>query len=77
MKKILLALPIILLCGCATLGELQDIHRTGEAKEYISASGVILDDFVKNPYDTMGAVGMGYLLALLRRWYKKKMGSKG
>lgn len=71
---------VICLMGCATLEglltETQEIAATGEAIPDITASLSIIDDFVDAPWNGLTAVGIGYGLALLRRWYKKKKGSK-
>ena len=70
----------ICFCGCATLEglltEVQEITTTGEANPEIHATFDYVSDFVKNPWDSVTAVGIGYALALLRRWYKKKQGSQ-
>lgn len=71
---------VICLAGCATLEglltEVQEITTTGEANPEITATLTIVDDFFDNPWDGITAVGIGYGLALLRRWYKKKKGCK-
>lgn len=70
----------ICLSGCATLEglltEVQEIATTGEANPEITATLTIVDDFFDDPWGGLFAVGTGYGLALLRRWYKKKKGSK-
>ena len=82
MTKFLALLIIILvaifsLAGCAGLGEIiSEIPQTDATAE-IGAVKVIVDDFVTEPYQTSIILGLGYALALLRRWYKKKKGSKG
>jgi len=71
---ILLAIPFI--AGCASLGELaQDIQEVNATTE-IAAVTSLTDDIVNQPWDNIVQVGIGYGLALLRRWYKKKKGAK-
>jgi len=71
---------VFCLMGCATLEglltETAEIAATGEANPEIQATFSYIGDFVDNPWDGFLAVGVGYGLALLRRWYKKKKGSK-
>jgi len=71
---------VICLIGCAALEGLliktQEIAATGEANPEIQATFSYIGDFVDKPWDGFLAIGIGYGLALLRRWYKKKKGSK-
>ena len=64
------------LCGCASLGELaQDIQEIDATTE-ISAIDSLVKDVVDNPWDDIVSVGLGYLLALLRRKYKVYKGAR-
>ena len=71
---------LVCLMGCAALEGLlidtQEIAATGEANPEIRASFSYIDDFVDKPWDGITAVAIGYGLAILRRWYKKKKGAK-
>lgn len=77
---ILILSLVLLLTGCAMFEELlidtQEIAMTGEANPEIRATFSYIDDFVDKPWDKLSAVGIGYALALFRRWYKKKKGAK-
>jgi len=81
MRKYLFILPILLLLivslmGCAALQEMiTDIPATDASAE-IAAVEVIAGDFLKEPYQTTAILGIGYALALLRRFYKKTKGAK-
>lgn len=81
MQKYLFILPILLLLiisltGCASLGEIiSDIPATDASAE-IGAVETIAGGYLKEPYDTGITIAIGYALALLRRWYKKKQGAK-
>lgn len=76
MKKLLIILPIIFLCGCATLSEMAgEIPHTDPAAE-IGAVDTLAGDIVAEPWTSIVTLGVGYALALLRRWYKKKMGAQ-
>ena len=71
---ILLAIPFI--AGCASLGELAQGIQEVDATTEIAAVSTLIDDIVNQPWDNIATVGLGYGLALLRRWYKKKKGAK-
>ena len=74
--KYLLILICFSLIGCAGLQEIiSDIPATDASAE-IAAVEVIAGDFLKEPYQSGMILGIGYALALLRRWYKKKQGAK-
>ena len=68
-------LIVLFLAGCASLGELAQNIQEVDATPEIAAVGTLLDDLVNQPWDNIATVGLGYGLALLRRWYKKKKGA--
>lgn len=80
-KVLILAamLMIISMCGCATLKEVAEEAsqiKSEEVTPQANAAGVLLDTFVPQPYRIPASMGIGYILALLRRMYKKKQGAK-
>ena len=67
---------VLNLCGCASLGEIaQDIQEIDATTE-ISAVDSLVKDVVDNPWDDIVSVGLGYILALLRRKYKVSKGAR-
>ena len=76
LKITVVTFGIILLTGCAGLrGILQDIESTDASTE-INAISTLTNDVVNQPWDNIVQVGLGYALALLRGYYKKKKGAK-
>ena len=78
MKRFFFLICLVLfLSGCATLRDVAkeagEITRE-ETTEYTLALKTLLSPFT--PYAMPAAAGLGYVLALLRRLYKKKKGSK-
>lgn len=77
MATILVALFLV---GCAQMDpfikDIHDITATGEALPQIEAAAGMLDDIVEHPWDKAAAILLGYGLAIVRRWYKRKKGSK-
>lgn len=67
---------IFLVAGCATLSDIaKEIPGTDPTAE-IGAVTTLIDDVVKQPWDNILQIGLGYALALLSQWYKKKQGAK-
>ena len=64
------------LTGCASLGTLATDIKDLDATTEIAAISNLTDDFVKNPWDNILQIGLGYFLALLRRKYKVSKGAK-
>lgn len=83
MKKMLkhlivLALLVFSLTGCAALQSMiSDFPTPEEAAPQISAVASMTDGLVQEPYNTGGSIALGYLICMLRKWYKKQKGSKG
>lgn len=79
MKRYILIFALVLFTGCATLGMLAEEAKqitTEEVRPQIESIGVLIDGLIPGPYKMPAAIGVGYLLALVRRIYKKKKGSK-
>lgn len=79
MRKIMIiACLLVCVSGCAALKEIAQNPEEfiAEAQPSIEASSTLLDGVTKNPIDELVVFGIGYASALLRRLYKKKMGSK-
>jgi len=79
MKNFFLILILVLLTGCATLGMLADEAsqiKAEEARPQIESVGVLIDGLIPGPYAMPASIGLGYLLCLFRRIYKKKKGCK-
>jgi len=76
LKFSVLIMLLIFLSGCATLRELANEAPTVNATPEISAVSTLTSDVVDSPWDNLIQVGIGYALALLRQWYKKKQGAK-
>lgn len=79
MRKYLLIIMLVLLCGCGSLAMLA--QESGnitpiEIRQNSTSVGDILDDFVPEPYRFPSSIALGYIIALLRRVYKKHKGSK-
>lgn len=75
-KLTVVVLFVFSVSGCAGFsGLVQDVQETDATTE-IAAVGTLIDDIVNQPWDNIATVGLGYGLALLRRWYKKKKGAK-
>ncbi len=79
-KKKLLCLIIFLglLCGCATLGEIatEGLRMTpSEISGTADAVSILVNNIIPAPYKIPSAFIVGYIIALLRRIYKKKKGS--
>jgi flagellar basal body-associated protein FliL len=67
---------VVFLAGCATLKDMaQEAPQTDPTAE-IAAVSTLTGDLVASPWDNILQVGLGYGLALLRRWYKKKKGAE-
>lgn len=80
MKKNLVYLGMIFfvvsLTGCASLGRLASDIQEIDATQEIGAVSTLTADVVNSPWDNIVQVGIGYLLALIRRKYKKSKGAK-
>lgn len=80
MRKILAYLCLVFfaisLTGCALLGEIVTDVQEIDALPEIGAVSTLTADIVDAPWDNLMQIGLGYALALLRRWYKKKKGAK-
>jgi len=66
---------VLSLVGCASLGELATDIQEIDATTEVAAISSVTNDILDNPWDDIAAVGLGYALALLRRWYKKSKGA--
>ena len=78
MRKFIIVTAIFLSTGCATLGMLADEARQIKQEEVapqIESVGILIEDLVPAPYRIPASIGLGYLLALIRRIYKRKKGS--
>jgi hypothetical protein len=65
----------ILSAGCITLREFTETATSvpiEEITKQAQASETIISNYVEEPYQTGGALAIGYVLALLRQLYKKK-----
>lgn len=76
MKLTILILGLAALTGCAALGEIAQEIPHIDATQEIAAVSTLTADVVNKPWDNFLQIGLGYALALLRRWYKKKKGAK-
>ena len=76
MRLFLIALFSLSLAGCAALEEITKEIPTLDPTKEITAVTTLTDDIVKQPWDNIIQIGIGYSLALLRRWYRKKQGAK-
>ena len=75
-KLTVIVLAALFLTGCAGFSELvQDIQETDATTE-IGAVNTLVKDVVDNPWDDIASIGLGYILALLRRKYKVYKGAK-
>ena len=72
----ILFLMVVALTGCAALQEAITAIPTTDASAEISAIETIAGDYLDEPYNSGALMVIGYGLALLRRWYKKKQGAK-
>lgn len=71
-------LIVFFFCGCATLGMLADeASQITPAELETSAGGfaLIMNTLVPEPYRAPAILGAGYVLALIRRVYKKNKGA--
>jgi len=71
---------IFILTGCAGLNRLvtdiKEIKESGEATQVLSEPvSAIAMPFIPQPYQIPASIFLGYVIALVRRWYKKKQGS--
>jgi len=79
-KMLFLTLGLGLLCGCAMLGEManEGLQMTpSEIGSSADAVSVLVNDIIPAPYKIPSALVVGYIIALIRRVYKKKKGSRG
>lgn len=64
--------------GCATLGMIADEASQVTADEISldeTGLGELIGTFVPGPYKVPALLGVGYILAIIRRIYKKKKGA--
>lgn len=73
---LMLITVVLILSGCAALQEALVELPTTDATAEIGALQIIAGDYLKEPYGSGILLGLGYALALLRRWYKKQKGAK-
>ena len=84
MKKkifIIIFLSIILISGCATMRQLgediKNINKEGGATTEIELINNTVGTMIPEPYRIPASIGIGYLICLIRRIYKRKKGSNG
>ena len=77
-KMLFLTFVLALLCGCGMLGEMinegAQITPT-EMGPSADAVSVLVNGLIPAPYKIPSALALGYIIALVRRMYKKKKGA--
>jgi len=79
MKKLLFIIPLVFLCGCATLKEVAQDPKgfIKSAQPSIEAGKTVAYNITGNPVlDMLIGIGIGVGGELLRRKYKIRKGSK-
>ena len=76
LKLTVVVFGVFFVSGCAGLSQIAQDIQDVDATTEIAAVSTLVDDIVNQPWDNIATVGLGYGLALLRRWYKKKKGAK-
>jgi len=79
MKKLFLILTISFFTGCGYLPIIAEEAKqitADEVRPQSESIGILIDGLIPNPYKIPAAVGMGYIIALARRLYKRKKGCK-